>query len=117
MHFYLAVTTLVHAKVLTRGRVYAFYVMELTRVTDWIGRVGLAVTQLFHESIIVRVKLIDYSSFLRRTRLLSFAHWNVYWISWLFWMVFLLDVFVLHYLIQAKHVFRCPLSCFMLLWL
>ena len=99
MHFYLAVTTLVHAKVLTRGRVYAFYVMELTRVTDWIGRVGLAVTQLFHESIIVRVKLIDYSSFLRRSRLLSLTHRNVNWICWFLWVVFLLDVFLLHYLI------------------
>ena len=89
---------------------------ELARVTYWIWWICLPVTELFLESVVVSVELVDYCSFFHWRRMLSITHWNVEWISRPLCTIFLLNMFLLQNLIQAKHIFRRSLSCFLLLW-
>ena len=114
VHLYFAEPALVHTCVLALVDISALYETKLTGVADRVGRVGLAMTELLHETIIVSVELVDNCSFLSRCRRLSFAHWYVQWIHRPLGIVFHLCIFLLQHLIQTKHIFRRPLRRFVL---
>lgn len=113
VHLYFAEPALVHACVLAWVDISALYETKLTGVAYRVGRVSLAMTQLLHETIIVRVKLVNYCSFLSRCRRLSFTHWYVQWIHRPLGIVFHLCIFLLQHLIQTKNILRSPLCRFM----